>query len=45
MTRGEQIRHYVNAFDALLAEAMPKLHAHFAALGIAHDIYLLDWCV
>lgn len=31
------------AYDGLLKSNLPKLHSHFNALSLSHDLYLQEW--
>jgi hypothetical protein len=38
-----QLRGYHAAFTHVLKHHLPDVHAHFAALGISSDMFLMDW--
>lgn len=38
-----QMQAYYSVFEQLMAENLPKIHAHFLKSHLSPDLYLLDW--
>lgn len=41
--RQPQMTYYFIAYDQYFKVHLPKLHAHFDALDIRPDVYLIEW--